>query len=191
MSYADWIKRFSALFGMTSEAGLITLKAWSAEFRDQGVTPDQLNAATTQFFRSGSGASFPADLLRGLQAALDAIRRTQATREPFSESDRICGDCRGSGWVSVPTEKTFHSRTVQATRAVVCRCEHGSRLAAGLAKLRPQTLEEYERDSPGWRDEVARREQECRSRRPKRSRRKTIDTAVDEVVDRIKKRRNG
>lgn len=160
--WARWIRHHGALFGMTSGPDSETLYAWATVFALAGRQPDELIVASNRMAMNftrpdnkwASAMQWRESHLHSLKMALrdaDSIEEARRSSEEIRlRSEQSCANCRAcqdSGWVLVPSVKTFQGRKRRGTCAVLCRCPVGARRwesCRDLAGTRPWSIEQYE-----------------------------------------------
>jgi hypothetical protein len=160
--YPSWATYHATMFGFLPEdAGMLSL--WVEQFAAEGIAPAELFAASRRLFSAGAPA-WRRDHAPAILAAVREMRRPAAPAKPPEDPRGTCTLCRNSGYVVVPHPNTLYGKTPRwCTLAVTCRCAIGAwrrdqAQAYSNAQKRPirfYTLDEFEREFPDWRDDVA------------------------------------
>src|SRR5262245_30441390 len=133
------------------------LLAWAGAFERSGYAVDELERAT-DWLATHAPPRWREDHLSALVARLRAQRAAEYEREPAGRPDEDppgCGQCRGSGWVSVPSRRQMMRGPWRgATEGVYCTCELGDR----VRRRGPlgDSIDRYEREVPDWREMLER-----------------------------------
>jgi hypothetical protein len=162
MTYAEWAGWHATAFGFQTEAEGKMLLSWTGLFRDLGITPGEL-AAASKDLAARDPPIWRSEHLQALRDRVRQLRNPPPPRPPDEPAPGDCGTCRdcgGTGRVIVPAGgvKTANGNAVSrpgSTAAVTCRCALG-RWFADRPGDRPAllSLEAYERWNPDWRRQV-------------------------------------
>lgn len=168
--WADWIKKFVSVFGVTAATEIGMLRAWREVFGKLGYTAAELHEALIH--ATAEKVYKFDDYLRIMRARIDSERLRQARAEmnlrqaqAFEDAEQQkpfsgCEHCRNERWVIVPHPKHIRNgewNSPWITAAVICdRCEKGRQWKAGIDAKEPVagfplTLSRYEELFPDWR----------------------------------------
>lgn len=181
MTLPEWVRRHTALFGLLSDTEVEMVKEagtlYSAEF-----SPDELWAASQELART-SPPRFRNEHLALFGATLHRLRRARTAmpqQQAAADGSYVCPDCSDTGRVVVPSLRT--EPMARATGAVTCRCSLGRWIHQQLLPRRPTSLDDYERHNPGWRDQVAAREERARREGGLRVTARQLDRLLGEIA---------
>ncbi len=170
VTWPDWISKHAAIFGMSQEGQLLTLKEWARLFDRQGYTPREMIEAS-EWVAMNSEVRFREELLpklrnRARDARLIASRPRLADPPPEDFNVPRCPGCKGEGLVKVPHyEKMMHhlyAGRYWYDQDVACTCSLGQwyRKSRAGTIFHLMSIDEYESRYPSWREDAEQHRQE-------------------------------
>lgn len=178
-SWPEWATHHGMLFALISDREMLMLKAWSAQLKGRGWTPDEAWEASDWISRNNP-PRMRAGHLKALQDRLPVARRErEKSGRPAEEDQGQCVDCRDTGLAWVPSRRPDAdtgewrmpdplNRGTFYTMVVACHCALGHWRADHCVITRDGkenrilSFEEYEMMTPGWREELRDYEQSLR-----------------------------
>lgn len=191
-TFTEWAEWHATLFGLTSDQDAKMLTAWTALFRQQGYTVPELVEAT-RWLAENEPPRYRSDHLDGLQRRLkllrDQERKLWLDQSPPEDPRGRCVLCRGTGRVSVPTARALR-RGQWGTCLVVCSCPLG-KWYVERNQHHEQTLIDYEREVPGWREILREHDEGLKQEANARSHARGLDRELGQMLRRLRVREEG
>lgn len=146
--FLDWVKRHAELFGLSPQQER-TVQTWFRWFAERGVVAAQLMAASQALLDE------PPQKISQHPSALFRLVRANRAKSEAEFHCYVCDfdrRCRPTGVVKVPAWSAWRDGRVTTAEAmqVTCACPDGQRVRETCADW--DTLAEYEREYPGWRN---------------------------------------
>lgn len=151
MTWPEWIKLHATAYGHHEHRDMEMLGLWAAQFKADGWTPDDLDAAT-RWILTHVEIKYRSDALAALVARLRTIREQNIGRQDEAETrGQGCNLCGWTGWVPVPDPAADRGGRFAVVLAL-CVCPLG-RLRRVQGDQRP-SVELWHQNWPDWRDRM-------------------------------------
>lgn len=172
--FNDWLKHHCTVFGLHDPKQIETVASWQPLFDAAGYTAPQLTEAT-DWLALNAPPRFLNEHLPALRARLTEQRAIEYRRAEDRFDGSTCVLCGGTGRLTVPHLGGVRNGDWLPLRiaglphyytcAVRCSCARGQfgRFESTSGSQSLLSLEAYESRNPGWRRQLARRDQELQA----------------------------